>query len=278
MNIHFTDKKLLNNLSHNTVFTTKIGSHMYGLQNSNSDTDYLSVYIEDEENRNSFMWEHHQLQYKDDGADRNFTTVQSLIRNALTGDSTINFEFIQSDDLKDSSLHWLWEQRNDFVNYNIIKSYLGLAKRDLKFWRKDTYDGEKNKMETNKKLSHFVRGVIFANNLLLNTFSMDLSKTSTYAGSGYNDFELLNSIKNGESTDYFAEYVLYFEFLMSSLRDDLNTKLNNHEIDSFMNVEKMKNIDKSLKLFIKKYSATINIQYLDYGDLLYEVLEKGLTY
>jgi len=277
MNIHFENKELLNELKNNTIFKTKIGSHMYGLNNTNSDIDYLSIYLEHTDNRESFMWEHHQLQYKDNNVDRNFTTIQGFIRNALTGDSTVNFEVLHSNSLKNSSLSWLWECRNYFINYNIIKSYLGLAKRDLKYWRKDTNNGKLHTLETNKKLSHFVRGVIYASKLLDNEFSLDLTKSTTF-GEVYNDHELLYSIKSGLSTIIFEKIVIYFESMMDILRKKLNEKLNNRTIVSYMTVENLQYIDHTLTRFIIDYSEKHFIFYINYDDVLYNALENGITY
>jgi len=278
MNIHFTDKELFYSLIDNTVFSTKIGSHMYGLDTSESDKDYLYVYLEDTDNNNSFMWEHHQLQYNEEDKDIMFVTLQNLIRNALTGDSTINFELIHSDVIKNSSLQWLWERRNYFINYNIIRSYLGLARRDLKFWRKFTNNGKKHTDETNKKLSHFVRGVIFAYNLMSDNFSLNLKNTTTYEESGLNDYDLVLSIKHGFTSEHFVEYVLYFEMLMDNLRDDLNNKLNNHKIYKFMSEKNLKDLDKNLKNFIKIYSMNYYFSSLNYGDIFYTALENGIQY
>jgi len=283
MNIHFRDKNLFDNLIVNSVVEVKVGSHLYNLNNTNSDIDNLYIYIEDSSNRNSFMWEHHQLQYKGFGVDNiptdyNFTSLQGFIRNTLTGDATINFEVLYSNELRDSKLKWLWELRHNFRNYNIIKSYLGLAKRDLKYWRKDTNNGKKNTIETDKKLSHFIRGVIFAKNLLDDKFSLDLNESITFNDCKYNDFELVDRLKNG-SLDYsFNMLINYFENLMNETRNKLNDLHNNRTINLFMVENKLAELDQITKEFIEHYGIDNTIEYLDYGNLFYKTMENGLTY
>lgn len=44
MNIHFTDKELLNKLKSATIAKVVIGSNMYGTNTEKSDVDYLYIY------------------------------------------------------------------------------------------------------------------------------------------------------------------------------------------------------------------------------------------
>lgn len=269
MNIHFTDKKLLDSLNEATVATIKVGSHMYNLDNADSDNDYLNIYFDES---NSFMWEHHQLQYKDENTDRNFTTLQGFIRNAMTGDATINIEVIFSEELKNSNLNFLYKHRYSFINYNIIKSYLGLAKRDLKYYKKDTSNLRNHTKETNKKLSHFVRGIIFAKMLLSGYFVVDMEDTNTF-GDFVPDLDLLTRIKDGTTEAMNAELVHYFENAMNELRIELNHKLETGQISRFMDPVKMKALDKEVK-----NQGLIDEVNIDYGDIFYEALEKGIQY
>lgn len=276
MNIHFTDEVLFNNLNLQTITKIKVGSHMYGLNNANSDTDFLSIYIEPNWNRNSFMWEHHQLQYKDKGVDYNFTNLQTFIRNALTGDATINFEVLFSDELRASNLGWLATYRNHFINYNIIKSYLGLAKRDLKYWLKDTKNMKNHRAETHKKLSHFVRGIIFAKMLINKEFTMDLSNTKTFDNFDYNDLDLLDRIKHGTLDYSFKMLVDYFEKQMHFLRVENNVNLEKGNIVLYMDTEIMKELDNKICEFTSNF--TDKVEKINYSTLYYEALENGLKY
>ena len=273
MNIHFTDTELYKNLLATTVATIKVGSHMYNLDNEDSDIDYLNIYVESKNNIESFMWEHHQLQYKENNTDQNFSTIQSFIRNAMTGDATINFEVLFSDELKNSNLSWLYEHRESFINYNIIKSYLGLAKRDLKYYRKGTGNLRNHTKETDKKLSHFVRGIIFAKMLLNGKFVVNMKNTKNFK-EFVPDLELLTGIKNGIHNMH-TDLVEYFEREMNELRNELNIRLEKGQIVRFMDSEKMRILDEDLKKYIAYNEIDVDI---DYGDIFYEALEKGIEY
>ena len=253
MNIHFKDYELFNTLKDASLATIKVGSHMYNLDNEDSDNDYLNIYSDTDTNNNSFMWEHHQLQYKESAVDENFSTIQSFIRNAITGDATINFEVLFSEELKNSQLGWLYNHRESFINYNIIKSYLGLAKRDLKYYRKDTGNLRNHTRETDKKLSHFVRGIIFAKMLLDSRFVVNLvdinEETHTYKGF-VPDLMLLRDIKSGGHGMH-SDVVEYFEKEMNYLREKLNSRLEKDEIVRFMEPSKMKALDEDINTFNK---------------------------
>ena len=156
MNIHFTDSNLFNQLMNASLFQVEVGSTMYGLQTDESDRDILVIYAEGRVNQKSFLWEHHQLQYKSDGVDYIFTTLPLFIRNWMSGDSTINFEVLHCRELLGSDeMGFLTYDTSNYDTYNVLKSYLGLANRDLgplkgrTKWTKGLY----------KKATHFIRGV-----------------------------------------------------------------------------------------------------------------------
>ena len=65
MNIHFTNKKLKQQLDLSTIFKIEVGSGMYGLKTPESDTDILCIYLEGSLNLTSITPNHHQLQYND---------------------------------------------------------------------------------------------------------------------------------------------------------------------------------------------------------------------
>lgn len=280
MNIHFGNRELYCDLLDVSVASIKVGSHMYGLDNENSDEDLLHIYIEPTINKNSFMWEHHQLQYKHKGVDHNFTTLQAFIRNAMTGDATINFETLFSEELKLSPLKWLWRHRESFINYNIIKSYLGMAKRDLKMYLKDSNRGTVNTVETDKKLSHFYRGLIYAEMLLEGEFSLKLEGKHHVMAKGYmDDFTFLKNVKSGEwskDRDTNMDFLKEAEDKMENLRKKLNARLDARKIVKFMNPENMQSLDYDTRMFTK--GVNNGLKTLDYGDLFYKALEEGITY
>jgi hypothetical protein len=116
MNIHLKNKEDFESLMGSVYLTVKVGSNLYGCQNQESDTDYLHFYAEHEDDTKSFLWTHHQLQYKTDKEDHNFTTLKSFIRNLLTGDSTINYEVLHSKDLQNNKdLNFLLDYIKEFT-------------------------------------------------------------------------------------------------------------------------------------------------------------------
>ncbi len=168
MNIHFTDKELFEKLKSATITKVLIGSHMYGTQNSASDIDYLYIYATSENELNSFIKVHHQLQYKENGIDHNFVSLHNFLHNCLNGDSTINFEVINSTSLIGTDIEFLYNYRKTFLTYTIIRSLLGLARRDSKhfFSAKTEYDKE-------KKLKHVIRGYLYSRDMIDNNFDFD---------------------------------------------------------------------------------------------------------
>lgn len=208
MNIHFTDKTLKEQLIQSTILETEVGSGMYGMKNENSDTDILFVYLDGIINPNLFQT-NHQLQYNENNTNYIFTSLQQFVRNILSGDNTINYEVLVSE--KNKGRKYFDELYNIINKYNInvIKSYLGLAKRDLKELKKN-YSG--------KKMFHFIRGVEFAYSLANdeNIFSILENK------------ERLLKIKNSdEINEDIRETMALYESSMNTLRAVVNsTKIN----------------------------------------------------
>lgn len=268
MNIHFKDINLYEELTKRTIATFKVGSHMYGLDTEKSDNDFLTIYGDVSK---SFMWEHHQLQYKQNNIDYNFTTLQNFIRNILTGDSTINFECLYSRHLAATSLSFLDEYKEKFICYNIILSYLGMTKRDFKFLKRDSGDFRKFNDEVYKKASHFLRGFFFSKMLLNNEFSLKLNNE---------DRQLLLDLKLGNIVfdKAFIDYLYDInDNQLVSLRQSLNTKLEKKQINRFLDVETMKKVDDNVKEI--NYQLANNFKEdINYGFLFYEALENGISY
>lgn len=157
MNIHFTDTLLFEQLKDATLAKVRIGSHMYGNNNENSDEDFLYIYATSEEELNSVIHTNHQLQYKEKGIDHNFVSLHTFIRNIINGDSTINYEVVQSGSLLDTDLKWLDLMKDYFNTYTIKRSYNGFARRDCKHFNK-----AKTPYEMKKRLGHIIRGYIYS--------------------------------------------------------------------------------------------------------------------
>lgn len=199
MNIHIKDEKLFDSIRENSIFEIEIGSSMYQLKNDNSDTDVLIIYINPISCRTSFN-SHHQLQFKKNGTDYILTTLEQFVMNILSGDSTINYEVLCSSQFQNA-----FPELSDALscyNYKVIKSYLGMAKRDLKTIRKKY---------NNKTASHFLRGLMFSEQMILrqNIFAL-----STH------DFNILKQVKLGINT--LSENDLkFYEEHMNNLRESL---------------------------------------------------------
>jgi predicted nucleotidyltransferase len=179
---------------------------MYGTNNENSDTDYLYIYATSQNELLSCFDVHHQLQFIEDGIDHNFVSLHNFLKNCISGDSTINFEVIHSESLKETNLDWLCAFKNSFITYSINRSYLGLARRDIKhFYR---YDDDYNKR---KRLGHVVRGYLYAKHMFEKTF--DFAKVN----------EEFKSIELNVSD---SKMLKSYEQKISTLRDELNEKFN----------------------------------------------------
>jgi predicted nucleotidyltransferase len=264
MNIHFKDDILFKQLNDATLVRLVIGSHTYGLNDESSDVDYLSVYVPTRNEKNSFSFTNHQLQFKDSGTDYNFVNLFNFIRNAINGDSTINFEFINNDALKGTCLEFLYNMRTAFNNYNIIRSYLGLSRRDLKQISIAPTERDKN-----KKLSHAARGYYFAKMIYDNKFSNKLNDI---------EHQKLLAIKN--ITDYRVRHKLtdMYSELINNFRKKINIELENGMFTKFMKVEDQILLDMHITTLINTNSFKAKeFEYMDLN-IIYEANEKGVSY
>lgn len=174
MNIHFTDKVFFEDLKAATLAKVRVGSHLYGTNNENSDEDFLYIYATSQAELGSVFSTNHQLQYKENDIDHNFVSLHQFIKNCINGDSPINFEVIQSEELSGTDLDFLTNNRTSFRTYTIIRSYNGFVKRDIKHYNKATTDYEKR-----KRLGHIVRGILYTDMLLKNEFNFRIANIKT---------------------------------------------------------------------------------------------------
>lgn len=233
MNIHFTDKKLFEQLKFATLATVRVGSHMYGNNNENSDEDFLYIYATSKNEVNSFLETHHQLQYKENNVDYNFVSLHTFIQNIFNGDSTINFEVVQSDALLDTHLEWLTKHKEVFITYSMIRSYLGLARRDIKHYHKC-----KSEYEKRKRLGHIIRGYLYATDMIYN--ELDFNLVNRFFCTKVKDLDV-------STNKTLREY----ETLISDLRDKLNEKFNGKTLGlaQTMDVELGKKLMKDFLMF-----------------------------
>lgn len=234
MNIHINEedyKKLLKTV----IVKITVGSQLYGLSNETSDTDVMYICGNFEDNHHSLVKLHHQYQYKENNIDHLFVDIQTYMNNLLKGDSTINFEAIYSDSLRNSELSFLYDNRFWFYNYQLIKSYLGFAKRDLKLYKKDR--------NNYKKLFHAQRGYMTAETLYFKReYSNDLK----------NDKLLYNLKNNLESVN--DDFVNELDKNITDLRSCLNNKLEKKEIERIINNTNLEYLDNKVIELSKKYT------------------------
>lgn len=245
MNIHFTDKILFEKLKKATLVKCIVGSRLYGIHNDDitkgplSDTDFLYIYATSENELTSAIQTHHQLQFIDeDGNDHNFVSLHTFVRNILNGDSTINFEVVQSGALFNTNLEWLHDLRSHFITYTIIRSYLGLCNRDIKFYYKEKIEYNKK-----KKIQHIIRGYLYAESLLNKTF--DFKKSNNLL------LEINIDISNNNLIKEYTQNV-------SNLRFILNEKFNNKTLGlaQHMNVDGAKELTYCMNYFCRSNDDT----------------------
>lgn len=264
MNIHVSED-IFNLLKQSTLLTIKMGSKMYGLNNEKSDTDFIHIIATPKGWDNSLIWTHHNLQYKEEGIDHVFTTLQNFVRNILKGDSTINYECLYSDELKNSSLSFLYDMRSDFNNYSLLRSYLGLVRRDLKLFSQN-YD--------NKKLFHALRGLWTVNKIITNSYSNDIEKVDNQF------YQYLKDIKNLKITNRMTLISVMKETGTKAevLRSDLSDKLTKNTINRIMDHTKMKMLDDKLKQYCLTKDYTDKIVNDILVEEIYKVLNTDVTY
>ena len=115
-----------------------IGSRMYNTHTEESDFDIL--YITKPFLKSDMYYPNwHQFQYDSADGKRQymFTTKERFYRNLFSGESTINADIVMFTDFDDLSPS---EKLNHCRTYNVIKAFLGFAKRDL-----NRYNVGKNK-------------------------------------------------------------------------------------------------------------------------------------
>jgi len=210
MNIHIKDVDFFEKLKESAILKIEIGSVNYNLNTNKSDKDYLYIYQTSDEESNSFVKVHHQFQYKEDNIDHNFVSLHTFIGNLINGDSTINYEVIHNKVLINTDLEFLYQLRDSFRNYSIIRSYLGMARRDLKMIGNELEDSK------NKKLIHAIRGYFFAKSIMENNFSLI-------------NYDLINIANDIRTRSFKQNYLITQEYnkKISELRDELNLNIQN---------------------------------------------------
>lgn len=154
MNIKI-DKDDFDFLNRHKISEVTFGSHLYGTNTPESDRDILIIYYHEFGVADCYP-NHHLLQYDsvEDNTQYLFATPTQVTRNMFSGDSTIFADITMF-----SATQTLPKEEilNLVRTYNIIKAYIGFAKRDIKQIKKGK----------NKKF-HILRGLYTAECLLDN--------------------------------------------------------------------------------------------------------------
>jgi hypothetical protein len=265
MNIHIHSQDLFASLMGATLVEIEVGSSSYGLKDAQSDTDILCVYVPSLNKVNSFLNLHHVLQYKDEQnrIDYIFEDVFSFVRNCLSGDSTLNFEALHTETIKDSPLSFLYDQRFAFYNYNIVKAYLGFGKRDRKF-----LNASLTSREQVKKLTHIGRTYLFGQRVLERRLVLNdpllKSRNETYTQ--------MDFFEKSKEADRLC---LEIEDLRKNV---LNKRLELGQIHRCMKVSDQLVLDQSLDALVRTdVYLQKQVAYMDLS-MFYEVNENGVNY
>lgn len=253
-----------------------MGSHAHALNNASSDIDILWIYQEQE---SALFSEDNGWQYKTSVADYNYQSLRTFIRNCIKGDSPADFEslmagweFCKSDNkiFADSDkVSEIFSILRTNRSYALLKSYLGYVKKDGKYILSTLTESTAQTKEICNKLSHMYRGIETVKLLMNNeeyvfcdghTSDMRWQRAWAYkniAGVTTNA-EIINIVN-----ELFVEY--------ESLKNKLNTMLDNRGIVRRFDIEKLKQIESI-------YASINQTSVYDFGDLNYHITEKGMTH
>lgn len=256
MNIHLSDNELITSYKNSILCEFLVGSHLYGTNTESSDKDYLCIYVPSLNEINSFTNTHHQFQIKENGCDYILTNIQSFIRNLLNGDATINFELIHSESILNSPISFFYEVKDKFRTYNIIKAYLGFAKRDL------------NSYQHHKQLKHGIRSYFAAKKLLNFTYS------------NIPDDFLLSLYSEIDNNDYSSNFKLANSYLtkVNELRKSLNALHNNNEIVKYLDIDTQVYLDECVFDLLNSDSYKEKIIKYRNINLIYKYNETQIKY
>lgn len=265
MNIHIQDQELFKSLRQATLVEIEVGSALYGLKDTYSDTDLLCIYVPSVNKANSFLNLHHILQYKDEehNTDYIFEDIFSFVRNCLSGDSSVNFEALHTDTLQASDLSFLYQQRKAFYNYNIAKAYLGFGKRDRKFLLASL-----SHREQAKKLAHIYRSYLFCQSMVEgNLVLKDDRLTAAYARYLHMTFE-----EKVHEADMIGSAIETYR------KEVLNMMLEKKQIPRFMDERRQQLLDQDLNTFCQ--SDVFKNKQSAFRDLtlFYKANEQGIHY
>ena len=269
MNIHITDKSVFESLKQASIVDCRFGSVLYKTDDKFSDVDLHYVYTTSVNELNSFIKSHHHLQYKEEGIDHIFVNLHTFLNNLIKGDSTVLFEILQSDLLKGTDLDFLYQMKDAFINYSIVRSYIGLANRDCKFFHK-----KETHREQIKALGHIYRGYYFAKSLMEGNFSLINN----------NFLEIFKEIKQIGETDFKnkKKFLNGGQKLVTDIRLILTEKFNNKKLGmpKYISVDNQILLDKNINNLMNSDTWKIKQNFLTNFNLIpfYDAFENEISY
>lgn len=249
-----------------------IGSVLYNTFNEKSDTDFLVIYIPTIEELTNPYLKHHQFQYKwsDEfsAVDFNFTTIQNFYKNLMSGDSTINFEYIC-----EYSNDFVYGNYKDYITTNLIRSYLGLMRRDIKSFEKSNDNYIKI-----KKLKHICRADYIVEDML-NNDDLNISSIVSKNRTKTIDLNYIQYYKYNELITYgkTGSFIKTMKQRCSDFRSIVNEFERKKTMPKFFDIETAKQIAKKCASFDYKKSTNIKIQD-ELIALKLSAIENGIKY
>lgn len=253
MNIHSSDMVLFKQLSDSTIVSVEFGSFRYGLNNASSDTDIFHIYMKSSNMAASSLKRLSNVQFKIDNTDHVFCSFDDFIQDLIDGASTVSFEVLHC--LENTELQWLYLTKEMFYSYENARSYLGVARRDCKYYK-----------QNDKKLAHAFRSLKYAQGIINGYFNFVLSKE---------DQEKLCELRFGV---YNRDKVrLDIEKEIEANRVELNKRLEANKIQKKITVDDMRILD---NLILYHYTALRKYRtnnHIDMG-IFYDAAVNGVNY
>lgn len=260
MNI-IIDEQQFNILRDRIIFSGQVGSPLYGFENEKSDKDVMHLYLMSPKELSFLLGNtFYQLQYRqsDPKSDHLLVSLQGFFRNILNGGSTIPFELMHTKNFQNT----FKINVKDFYNYNILKAYLGLVKRDLERIYKLSSLYDKRKV-----LAHSYRGYVFAREIFEGrTLRLRIDE---YDNSIKNNFSVIRDMKREWSLeDDEISSSIYAKTM--ELRDQCNTQVQDGILFRYMDPIKQRELDN----YIYELSIEQNMDFT--GDLDLQPIRDSL--
>lgn len=267
MNIQIEDQNILNVLENSVIDRFEFGSKIYGLDTVNSDIDDIAVIKQNDFFANTFLWEHHTIQRASEEQDTIYTTLQLLVRNLMTGDSTSYFETLHTKQCDGTILEFLAKRKKWFYNFTTIRSFLGYARRDIK-----------HSKDNGKRFAHAIRCYYAAKMLFEDNYY-----TNDYRQYDRRVYDYIHAFKTGshELTKYeVSQEIQYYKKAIDDLRKQVSTSFNSNQrqYDRYMSVDRLREIDSYV--IDKNRSLWYNLENDEefYIYQMYHALENGIDY